>query len=76
MSSGKVLAGQAWPWLPGRPLMLLVYLRWLLGRSLVSAGQPKVRRTTVETADVSRCAINDESHDPESAELGSPWRYI
>ena len=42
----------------------------------MSAGQPKVRRTTVETADVSRCAINDESHDPESAELGTPWRYI
>ena len=69
MSSGKVLAGQAWPWLPGRPLLLLVYLRWLLGRSLVSAGQPKVRRTTVETADVSRCAINDESHDTVPIEV-------
>ena len=67
-SSGNVLAGQAWPWLPGRPLLrrtclrlllarsllLLVCLRWLLGRSLVSAGLPKGRRTTVETFDVSR----------------------
>ena len=30
----------------------------------MSAGQPKGRRTTVETVDSSRCAINDESHDP------------
>ena len=69
VSSGNVLAGQAWPWLPGRPLLLLVYLRWLLGRSLVSAGQPKVRRTTVEIVDVPRCAINDDSHDPVPIEV-------
>ena len=35
----------------------------------MSAGQPKGRRTTVETVDVSRCAINDESHDPVPIEV-------